>query len=200
MYKNFGLSGLSSYKKRKYGNQYVEAKPNVATGKPKPLTTPKNFVVWSVDGAGSQRPDPIKLYTGGPTLPISDAANRYIMQLPGTQATPMFRTTGDPQYSDRTSPIVFIEELRLDFCLEYCVPSVVRVFAFRKNNAGLASDFNFRSAGGEYNFVHMVRSGSAVGNTSALVGVLTDNGSSPLAVARDNAAGLFFSMSKWGAH
>lgn len=183
MYKNFSGDGSASFKKRKWNETYVPVTKNKASLRPEPDTTQKTITHWGVNGPSSTRPDSVILNHGA-NVPIANHADRYIFQVPGTQGTPMVRRTGDPLYSDRFSQHVFVSSIRLDFQIYYHVPVRVRVFAFRKDNFGDASDFGFRAGGHEVNFFNFVRSGSGVGNASALHGVLTDDGSSPLQTGR----------------
>jgi hypothetical protein len=128
---------------------------------------------------------------GGTTLPIANSAERYLFQLPGSQGTPVVRSTGQAHYSDRISEYVFIKELKLEF--EYASPVNIRVFAFRKNNQGTTADFVFRQAGGDYHFFHYVRSGATAGvGVGALDGVLSATGESPLRIARTDTGQPFF--------
>jgi hypothetical protein len=191
MYSNYGAGAVGS-SKRKFSGKYAEGSINRATTRVEPHTIPKSITHFGVDGIASTRPDGQALFSGG-TVALANDSARYLFQIPGTQGTPIVRRTGDPLYSDRHDEYVFIKNLRLDFTITYTVPTTVRVFAFRKNNKGSASDFVFRAVGGDYNFYHTVRSGSTAGpGTSALDGILTTTGESPLELARDNAGGVFF--------
>jgi hypothetical protein len=118
-------------------------------------------------------------------------AERYIFQLPGTQATPMVRTSGDPLYSDRTGPNVYITTLVLKFSVSYTVPIRVRVFAFRRNNEGPSSEFVFRHPGHDVHLFHLNR-GDLSSATGVMSGVLTDDGYSPLQTITASDSSLGF--------
>jgi hypothetical protein len=118
---------LVPFKKRKasssYGNAYTEKRK-------KPTRELKNHLIITSTLENTHICENIRFIQKPGSSEIFQGSENYLLQIPGSDAVPVIRQTGRPEYSDRLTRQVWVEYLRLYFTLDWDCFTTVRVVAY----------------------------------------------------------------------